>query len=76
MGYFDLPKGELELLMDGKWESVAFTDRPSMDEIMSDVKMWSKNHRVTAARYNSHTLGKNEVPVIVWHSTDEFLNVH
>ena len=60
-----LPTGELELLIDGKWESVAFTDYPSTEEIMDDVERWSKNHTVTAARYNSHRY-KNEVPVIVW----------
>lgn len=66
MGYFDLPTGELELHMDGKWESVMFTDRPSKNEIMECVEMWSENHDVKAARFNSHTLGKNETPVIYW----------
>ena len=75
MGLFDLPRGELELLMDGKWKSVMFTDRPMQSEIMKTVERWSKNHRVTAARYNSHTLGKNEIPVIVWHCSDEYLSV-
>ena len=65
MGYFDLPKGELELLMDGNWKSVMFTDRPSMDEIMDCVATWSRNHEVTAARYSSHRL-RNEAPVTVW----------
>lgn len=65
MGLFDLPNGELELLIDGKWQSVSFTDNPSKHEIMHDVEFWSKNHTVTAARYNSHSY-KNEIPVIVW----------
>ncbi len=69
MGLFDLPKGELELLMDGKWKSVAFLDAWSkemlMDEINRTVEEWSKKHEVTAARYNSHTW-EDEIPVIYW----------
>lgn len=69
MGMFDLPRGEVELLMDGKWESVAFTDRPSKDELMHYVEYWSKYHTVTALRYNSNTF-KNEAPVIYWKKED------
>lgn len=70
MGLFDLPTGELELLMDGKWKSVMFTDRPSNAEVMDCVKMWSKKHDVTKARYYTHRF-KNETPVIVWDKNDK-----
>ena len=66
MGLFDLPTGELELYMDGKWTSVMFTDVLRKCDIDEAVEQWSKNHDVKAARYNSHTLGKTEIPVIYW----------
>ena len=69
MGLFDLQRGEIELLMDGEWKSVEFTDRPTNKEIADCVERWSKNHDVTMARYNSHTY-KNESPVIVWDKFD------
>ena len=52
-------------MIDGKWESVEFTDRLTESNIQDAVARWSKNHTVTAARYNSHSY-KNEIPVIVW----------
>lgn len=60
MGYFDLPTGELELLLKKKgrgrhkeeWRSVSFTDSLTKEELVSDVENWSKNYKVNSARYN------------------------
>ena len=56
MGAFDLPTGELELLLkDGKgehWESVLFTDSLDDYDIADSVEEWSVNHSVLAARFN------------------------
>ena len=56
MGAFDLPTGELELLLkDSKgehWESVAFTDSVDDYDIVDSVEDWSVNHTVLAARFN------------------------
>ena len=56
MGYFDLPRGELELqLKDGKgihWESVCFTDRLDKETLAMCKEEWSERHEVLAARYN------------------------
>lgn len=60
MGYFDLPRGELELLLKKKgrgnrkaeWKSVMFADRLSTGEIVSCVEDWSINYKVVGARYN------------------------
>ena len=56
MGYFDLPRGELELqLKDAKgirWESVMFTDSLTAEDVASCVEDWSVRHEVMAARYN------------------------
>lgn len=62
MGYFDLPKGEVELRIDGVWQSVEFTDHFTREDYLDIVKRWSKNHTVGAARYNSHRY-ENEIPV-------------
>lgn len=67
MGYFDLPTGELELLMKKKgrggykpeWKLIAFTDRISDAELASDVERWSKNYKVIAARHNGREV---EIP--------------
>lgn len=59
MGYFDLPRGEFELLMDDEgWKSVMLTDNLYKEEIAECVEMWSVKHKVLGARYN----GK-EVPI-------------
>ena len=60
MGCFDLPRGELELLLKKKgrgnrkteWKSVMFVDRLSAEEIASCVEDWSINYKVVGARYN------------------------
>ena len=64
MGLFDLPTGELELNLKPKrsnckrngWTSVAFTDRLYREEIASCVEVWSKDYKVTGARYNGKTI--------------------
>ena len=55
MGAFDLPTGNLELLIDGKWESVWFADTITDEDIASCAVQWSEEgHDVAGARYNGH----------------------
>lgn len=51
MGLFDLPSGELELHMDGKWKSVMFNDRLTNADVERAVNNWSDEHEVDSARY-------------------------
>ena len=53
MGYFDLPTGNLELRIDGEWESVCFADTMGDDEVAAFAVKWSDwGHSVSGARYN------------------------
>lgn len=76
MGLFDLPTGELELLMDGKWQSVMFTDRLDDETVKETVSAWSEDHKVESARY---TAPGYTVPYTVWGKmidTEGFLRLH
>ena len=53
MSYFDLPRGEFELLLDDRgWTSVMFTDSLFKSDIASCIEDWSVKHKVLGARYN------------------------
>ena len=55
MGAFDLPKGNLELCIDGEWKSVVMADDMSDAAIASYAVQWSEwGHAVTGARYNGN----------------------
>lgn len=64
MGYFDLPTGEVELLLKkrgrgrftAEWRGVSFTDRPNREEIAQLVEDWSKNYKVMGVRYNGREI--------------------
>ena len=64
MGYFDLPTGEVELLLKKKgrgrfkeeWKNVAMTDYIDYGNIAELVERWSKNYKVLGARYNGRNV--------------------
>jgi hypothetical protein len=60
MGYFDLPTGELELLLEDekgtKWQSVAFMDVVFPSDLARACEDWSNHYKVKAARFNGKPL--------------------
>ncbi|MBO5869652.1 MAG: hypothetical protein J6P84_03610 [Alphaproteobacteria bacterium] len=56
MGYFDLPRGELELLIERdrekKWHSVCFTDSLDAETLVLCVEDVRKGDKVLDARFN------------------------
>lgn len=82
MGYFDLPRGQFDLLLkkkgrgrhSSKWECVMMTDSLYPEEIASCVEEWSQNYTVEGARYN----GKSVIIPTKYHwelrTKDEVLN--
>lgn len=71
MGYFDLPRGNFELLLKKKgrgnhkaeWQSVMMTDHLYPGEVEEHFERWGINYKVMAARYN----GREVKPLTQYH---------
>lgn len=71
MGYFDLPRGNFELLLKKKgrgnhkaeWKSVRMTDRLYPGDVEECFEKWGINYKVMGARYN----GKEVKPLTRYH---------
>ena len=71
MGYFDLPRGNFELLLKKKgrgnrkaeWQSVMMTDHLYPGDVEECFERWGINYKVLGARYN----GKEVKPLTRYH---------
>jgi len=71
MGYFDLPRGNFELLLKKKgrgnhkaeWQSVMMTDHLYPGDVEEHFERWGINYKVMAARYN----GREVKPLTRYH---------
>ena len=71
MGYFDLPRGNFELLLKKKgrgnhkaeWQSVMMTDHLYPGDVEEHFERWGINYKIMAARYN----GREVKPLTRYH---------
>lgn len=78
MGYFDLPRGNFELLLKKKgrgnhkaeWTSVMMTDRLYPGDVEECFEKWGINYKVIGARYN----GREVKPLTRYHWEHRIIN--